>query len=60
MQQLEKTLQKGFKQCDGPFVRTLDRALSSFNVQRQAYYSGSFVGNHVHRSLKVHVMRLNF
>ena len=22
-------------------------------VQRQAYYSGTFVGNHVHRALKV-------
>jgi hypothetical protein len=33
-------------------VRCLDEALSSFNVQRQAYYSGSFIGNHVHRSLQ--------
>ncbi len=38
---------------EGPFVKYLDRALGSFNVHRQAYYSGTFVGNHVHRTLKV-------
>ena len=38
---------------DGPFAHSLDKALSSFNVERQAYYSGTFVGNHVHRCLKV-------
>ena len=43
----------GFKRSDGPFVKALDTALSSFNVERQAYYSGTFVGNHVHRCLKV-------
>ena len=42
-----------FRRDEGPFVRCLDEALASFNVQRQAYYSGSFIGNHVHRSLKV-------
>ncbi len=26
---------------------------AGFNVQRQAYYGGTFVGNHVHRCLKV-------
>ena len=31
----------------------MDKALQSFRVQRQAYYSGTFVGNHVHVSLKV-------
>ena len=46
-------IQKGFSVGDGPFVHCLDKALSSFNVQRQAYYSGPFVGNHVHRCLKV-------
>ena len=44
---------KGLTRKDGPFVRNLDAALASFNVHRQAYYSGTFVGNHVHRSLKV-------
>ena len=51
-------MKKGFNKEDGPFVRALDKALSSFNVQRQAYYSGTFVGNHVHRSLKVMTMHI--
>lgn len=34
-------------------MKALDEALQSFQVQRQAYYSGTFVGNHVHSSLKV-------
>ena len=38
---------------DGVFVKALDDALSSFNVQRQAYYGGTFIGNHVHRCLEV-------
>lgn len=33
---------------------SLDEALKSFNVNRQAYHGGAFVGNHVHRALKVH------
>lgn len=44
---------KKLKRKDGPFVQALDAALASFNVCRQAYYSGTFVGNHVHRTLKV-------
>ena len=44
---------KKLKRKDGPFVQALDDALSSFHVYRQAYYSGMFVGNHVHRTLKV-------
>ena len=35
------------------FVNSIDKALTSFHVQRQAYYGRTFVGNHVHRSLKV-------
>ena len=38
---------------DGVFVRALDKALSSFNVERQAYYGGTFIGNHVHKCLEV-------
>lgn len=37
-------------------MKQLDRALGSFNVHRQAYYSGTFVGNHVHRALKVRII----
>ena len=46
-------MKDGFHKEEGPFVKALDNALSAFHVQRQAYYSGTFVGNHVHRSLKV-------
>ena len=49
----EAIVKKGFPVEEGPFVRALDDALQSFNVQRQAYYGGTFVGNHVHRTLKV-------
>lgn len=50
---LTSTLEKGFKKKDGPFVKALDTALASFNVRRQAFYSGTFIGNHVHRTLEV-------
>ncbi|KAL5496199.1 hypothetical protein EMCRGX_G012437 [Ephydatia muelleri] len=50
---LEVTLKVDFKKEDGPFVKALDNALASFHVKKQAYYSGTFVGNHVHRALKV-------
>ena len=38
---LEDTLEKGFHKEEGPFVKGLDCALASFNVQRQAYYAGT-------------------
>lgn len=41
------------KKKEGPFVEGLDKALASFNVYRQAYYGGTFIGNHIHRTLKV-------
>ena len=44
-----------FSTEDGPVVRGLDEALKSFHVERQAYWSGAFVGNHVHRTLKVYL-----
>ena len=44
---------KGFCKEDGYFVKALDEALCSFNVERQAYHGGSFIGNHIHRALKV-------
>lgn len=39
-------------------MKTLDNALQEFHVQRQAYYSGTFVGNHCHSALKVCVVLL--
>jgi hypothetical protein len=38
---------------DGPCVKKLDEVLNMLNVQRQAYHGRSFVGNHVHKMLKV-------
>ena len=46
-------LEKRFDKDDGVFVRSLDEAIASFNVERQAYHGGSFIGNHIHRALKV-------
>ena len=51
MNKLDVALKEGFK--DGPCVKALDNVLASFHVKRQAYYSGTFVRNHVHRALKV-------
>ena len=49
----EAVVRKGFINEEGPFVNSLDKALSSFNVERKAYFGGTFIGNHVHKSLKV-------
>lgn len=49
----KKIVSKGFERDEGVFVRALDQALSSFSVERQAYHGGSFIGNHIHKALKV-------
>ena len=49
---LEGVIKKGFTMSDGPFVKGLDNALKTFNVHRQQYYGGIFVGNHI---LQVHI-----
>lgn len=38
---------------DGPFIRALDKTLASMHVHREAYYGGTFTGNHAHKCLKV-------
>ncbi len=53
MTTLESAALKKFPNETGPFVKGLDNALKSFNVDRTPYYGGTFIGNHVHRSLKV-------
>lgn len=53
-------INKGFSKEDGVFVQALDAALSSFNVERQAYHGGSFVGNHIHQALKVNNYTYNY
>ncbi|KAL5493985.1 hypothetical protein EMCRGX_G015248 [Ephydatia muelleri] len=47
------TVQKGFSEKEGPFVKQLDRALQLIGVQCQQYFGGAFVGNHVHKALKL-------
>lgn len=44
----------------GPIIKKLDKALASFNVERQAYHGGAFVGNHMNRALKVFFTHSNF
>ena len=44
---------EGFPLEEGPFVKAFDSALKSFNVHREAYFGGTFVGNQVHRTPKV-------
>ena len=46
-------VEKGFSKKEGPFVKALDDALQSVGVHRQQYFGGAFVGNHVHKALKV-------
>ena len=60
MKELDKVVKKSFSRNDEPFVSGLDKALSTFYVERQAYYSGTFVGNHVHRCLKVYHCSYNY
>ena len=49
--QLRDLCNKGFENSEGPFVRSLDKALGAMNVHRQAYYGGTFIGNHVHKCM---------
>lgn len=44
---------KGFDVEDGPFIKELEKTLAGLNVHRQAYYGGTFIGNHAHKCLKV-------
>ena len=54
MSELKTTLARAkFKREDGPFFACLDKILSLMYIQRQAYHGGTFVGNHVHKLLKV-------
>ena len=53
-------MKKGFNEKEGPFVRRLDSALQEIGVQRQQYFGGAFVGNHVHKALKVEYTNMNW
>ena len=41
------------KVSEGPFVKGMEAALQSLNVQYQQYNGGAVIGNHVHKSLQV-------
>eukprot|EP00731_Ephydatia_muelleri_P013420 Em0007g730a len=47
-----QSVEKMFALQDGPFVKGLDETLQSFKVQRQQYFGGVFVGNHIHKTLQ--------
>ena len=52
IERLEKTL-SSFDRNSGPIVKNLDKALNDLGVARQAYHGKSFIGNDVHKMLKV-------
>ena len=43
------------RQKTGPCVSALEETLQSLNVQRQAYHSNCFIGNHVQKMLQVNL-----
>ena len=49
----ERKVREDFKPENRPFYGSLEKGLQSLNIQRQAYQGGTFVGNHVHKLLKV-------
>ena len=52
---LEDVLKQTFRANSGVFYPSLEDSLH-LNVKRQAYQGGTFVGNHVHKLLKVKVI----
>ena len=54
---LQKAIVSKVKRLGGPCTDQLDHVLQSLHIARQAYRSGSFVGNHVHKMLKVSPLR---
>ena len=50
-EQLKNTTK--YHKSDGPYLKALDKVLTTKNVQRQAYHGQSFIGNHVNKMLKV-------
>ena len=52
---MKAVISKKFSLKEGPFIAGLERTLQELHVQRQAYHGATFVGNHVHKLLKVTV-----
>ena len=53
MTRLEAELKRDFNATTGEFFSSLDSTLQYLNVKRQAYHGGTFVGNYIHKLLKV-------
>ena len=49
----KKLTEVSSSQSDGPFYSTLESSLQELDVRRQAYQGGTFVGNHIHKLIKV-------
>ncbi len=49
----EHTLKKKFDFSNGTIYSSLDKSFQALRVKRQAYQGGTFIGNHVHKLLKV-------
>ena len=43
--------------ANGPCVRLLDDILQQHGIDRQRYHGGTFLGDHVHKALKVKNMK---
>ncbi len=46
-----KACEEVFLLEDGPFIQALDDALKGMHMHRQAYYRGTFTGNHTHKCI---------
>ena len=55
MEQLKQTCTDVFPVEDGPFIVALDETLKQMKVHREAYYGGTFTGNHAHKCLQVYM-----
>ena len=44
--------------CENVCFEKLEEVLQTLNVKRQAYHGKSFVGNHVHKMLKVKIINI--
>ena len=49
---IEKIIKEGFKLHDDLFMKGPEVALQNIGVERQQYFGGTFVGNHIHKTLK--------
>ena len=53
------TVKRGYSEKEGPFDKTLDNAMQSFGVHDSSILGGggggggAFIGNHVHKALKI-------